>query len=99
MLEKLEGEGIAFLHAGGHVVQRELNGEKLRVDTGSVVAFTDGIKFDIERTGGLKSMMFGGVGMFPTALSGTGIVLLQSLPFERLARRIAAQIPRQHFTG
>lgn len=99
MLEKLEGEGIAFLHAGGHVVPRELNGEKLRVDTGSVVAFTDDIKFEIERTGGHKSMMFGGEGMFPTTLSGTGIVLLQSLPFERLARRIAAQIPRQHFTG
>ncbi|MFN8857487.1 MAG: AIM24 family protein [Planctomycetaceae bacterium] len=76
VLEKLEGEGIAFLHAGGHVVQRELNGEMLPVDTGSMVAFTDGIKFDIERTGGLKSMMFGGEGMFPTTLSGTGIVLL-----------------------
>ena len=94
VLEKLEGTGLAFLHAGGHVVRKELTGETLRVDTGSVVAFSTGIEFDIQRTGGMKSMIFGGEGMFLTTLSGTGTVLLQSLPFNRLAREIASRFPK-----
>jgi uncharacterized protein (AIM24 family) len=99
VLEKLEGAGLAFLHAGGHVVRKELCGETLRVDTGSVVAFSAGIEFDIQRTGGLKSMIFGGEGMFLTTLSGTGTVLLQSLPFNRLAREIAARLPQTPHAG
>ena len=81
---------MAFIHAGGHVVEKRLQGETLRVDTGCVVAFTQGIEFDIARAGGLKSMMFGGEGMFLATLSGTGTVYLQSLPFSRLADRILA---------
>jgi uncharacterized protein (TIGR00266 family) len=90
ILEKLEGDGMAFIHAGGHVIKKQLAGQTLRVDTGCVVAFTQGIEFDIERAGGLKSMLFGGEGIFLTTLSGTGTVLLQSLPFSRLAAEVAA---------
>lgn len=90
ILEKLEGDGMAFIHAGGHVIKKQLQGETLRVDTGCVVAFTQGIEFDIERAGGLKSMLFGGEGIFLTTLSGSGTVLLQSLPFSRLATEVAA---------
>ena len=90
VLEKLEGDGMAFIHAGGHVVKKQLQGQTLRVDTGCVVAFTPGIEFDITRAGGLKSMMFGGEGMFLATLSGSGTVLLQSLPFSRLAAEVVA---------
>lgn len=88
ILEKLEGDGMAFIHAGGHVVKKQLQGETLRVDTGCVVAFTQGIEFEIVTAGGLKSMAFGGEGMFLAALKGTGTVLLQSLPFSRLAAEV-----------
>ena len=64
ILEKLEGDGMAFIHAGGHVIKKQLKGETLRVDTGCVVAFTRGVEFDIERAGGLKSMVLGGEGLF-----------------------------------
>lgn len=90
ILEKLEGDGMAFIHAGGHVIKKQLQGETLRVDTGCVVAFTRGIEFDVERAGGLKSMLFGGEGMFLATLRGTGSVLLQSLPFSRLAAEVVA---------
>lgn len=90
ILETLEGDGMAFLHAGGHVVKKQLKGETLRVDTGCVVAFTRGIDFSVEQAGGLKSMLFGGEGMFLTTLRGTGTVLLQSLPFSRLAAEVVA---------
>ena len=90
ILEKLEGDGMAFIHAGGHVIKKQLKGDSLRVDTGCVVAFTRGIEFDIERAGGLKSMIFGGEGMFLATLRGTGTVLLQSLPFSRLAAEVVA---------
>jgi uncharacterized protein (TIGR00266 family) len=90
ILEKLEGDGMAFIHAGGHVIKKQLKDETLRVDTGCVVAFTRGIEFDIERAGGLKSMVLGGEGMFLTTLRGTGTVLLQSLPFSRLAAEVVA---------
>jgi uncharacterized protein (TIGR00266 family) len=93
ILQKLEGDGLAFLHACGTVIRRELRGETLRVDTGSLVAFSAGIDFDVKLAGGLKSMMFGGEGIFLTALSGTGSVWLQSLPFSRLADRILASAP------
>ena len=90
ILQKLEGDGLAFIHAGGTVIEKRLNGETLRVDTGCLVGFTDGIDYDIQMSGGLKSMMFGGEGMFLATLSGTGTVWLQSLPFARIADRILA---------
>ena len=88
ILQKLNGDGKAFIHVGGTVIKRELNGETLRVDTGCLAAFTSGIDYDIERAGNLKSMVFGGEGLFLATLSGTGTVYLQSLPFSRLANRV-----------
>ena len=93
ILQKLEGDGMAFMHAGGTVMRKELRGETLRVDTGCIVGFTSGIDYAIERAGGLKSMLFGGEGLFLASLRGTGTVWLQSLPFSRLADRILAFAP------
>jgi uncharacterized protein (TIGR00266 family) len=95
VLQKLEGDGMVFLHAGGTIVRRELRGESLRVDTGCLVAFTDGIDYDIARAGNLKSMLFGGEGLFLATLRGHGTVWLQSLPFSRLADRILANAPSE----
>ncbi|MBR8537344.1 TIGR00266 family protein [Carboxylicivirga sediminis] len=89
ILQKLQGDGKAFIHAGGTLVEKELNGETLRVDTGCVVGFTDGIDFSIERAGGLKSMVFGGEGLFLATLRGTGKVWLQSMPINKLIRAIS----------
>ncbi|WP_144393300.1 TIGR00266 family protein [Pleionea sediminis] len=88
ILQKLEGDGMAFIHAGGTLIKKELKGETLRVDTGCLVAFTQGIDYDIQRSGNLKSMIFGGEGLFLATLSGHGTVWLQSLPFSRLADRV-----------
>ena len=85
---------MAFIHAGGSVVKKELNNDIIRVDTGCLVAFTAGVAYDIEMTKGLKSMFFGGEGLFLATLQGTGTVYLQSLPFSKLADRIIAQVPR-----
>lgn len=93
ILQKLEGDGMAFLHAGGHVVKKQLRGETLRVDTGCIVGFTAGIDYDIQPAGNLKSMFFGGEGLFLATLRGQGTVLLQSLPFSRLANRVLAHAP------
>ncbi|NNE90108.1 MAG: TIGR00266 family protein [Verrucomicrobiales bacterium] len=93
ILQKLCGDGKVFVHAGGTVIERELNGETLRVDTGCLVAFTPGISYDIERAGNLKSMFFGGEGLFLATLTGHGKVWLQSLPFSRLADRVIASAP------
>ena len=93
ILQRLQGDGMAFVHAGGTVVRKDLKGERLRLDTGCLVGFTPGIDYDIERAGGLKSMLFGGEGMFLATLRGTGTVWLQSLPFSRLADRILANAP------
>jgi uncharacterized protein (AIM24 family) len=79
---------MAFIHAGGTIIKKELKGEKLLVDTGCLVAFTNGINYNIERAGNLKSMLFGGEGLFLATLEGTGTVWLQSMPFSRLADRI-----------
>lgn len=95
ILQKLEGDGMAFIHAGGTIVKKELKGEKLLVDTGCLVGFTDGIDYDIQMAGGMKSMFFGGEGMFLATLQGTGTVYLQSLPFSRMADRIIAHAPRE----
>ena len=94
ILQSLRGDGMAFIHAGGSVVKKELKNEIIRVDTGCLVAFTVGIEYDIEMTKGLKSMFFGGEGLFLATLQGTGTVYLQSLPFSKLADRIIAQVPR-----
>ncbi|MEZ4389291.1 MAG: TIGR00266 family protein [Candidatus Krumholzibacteriia bacterium] len=94
ILQKLEGDGRAFVHAGGTVVKKELRGETLRVDTGCLVGFTSGIDYDIQRAGNLKSMIFGGEGLFLVTLRGHGTVYLQSLPFSRMADRIIAHAPR-----
>ena len=88
ILQSLEGDGMAFIQAGGTVVEKELNGETLRVDTGCLVGFSGNIEYDIARAGGLKSMLFGGEGLFLATLSGHGKVWLQSLPFSRMADRI-----------
>lgn len=93
ILQKLEGDGMAFIQAGGSVVRKELNNETLRVDTGCLVGFSDGIEYDIEMVKGLKSMFLGGEGLWLATLSGTGSVWVQSLPFSRLADRILAAAP------
>lgn len=93
ILQRLAGDGKAFMHAGGTVIKKELRGETLRVDTGCLVAFTEGIQYDIERAGSLKSMFFGGEGLFLATLRGHGTVFLQSLPFSRLADRVIQHAP------
>lgn len=93
ILQRLRGDGMAFIHAGGMVVKKELYGETVRVDAGCIVGFTAGIEYSIERAGGLKSMFFGGEGLFLATLSGIGTVYLQSLPFSRLADRILQHAP------
>jgi uncharacterized protein (TIGR00266 family) len=91
IMQKLDGDGWVFCHAGGSILQRTLQpGEVLHVDTGCVVAYTVGIDFDVIRAGGVKSMIFGGEGVFFAQLTGPGHVWLQSLPFSRLAGRILA---------
>ena len=89
IMEKLEGDGMCFVHAGGYVLERELRaGEILKIDTGCVVAYTAGIDFDIEFIRGIKNMMFGGEGLFFAVLTGPGKVWIQSLPISRLAGRL-----------
>ena len=93
ILQRLQGDGMAFMHAGGTIVEKKLENETLRIDTGCVVAFSPGLQFDIARAGNLKSMFFGGEGLFLATLSGTGTCWIQSLPFSRLADRIIASAP------
>jgi uncharacterized protein (AIM24 family) len=94
IMQKLEGDGYAFVHVGGCVVERELGaGEELHVDTGCVAAMTADVDFDIVRAGSIKSMIFGGEGVFFAQLRGPGKVWIQSLPFSRLAGRILANAP------
>ncbi len=93
ILQRLLGDGMAFVHAGGTIVEKKLQGETIRVDTGCIVGFSPGIDYDIQRAGNLKSMFFGGEGLFLATLSGHGSVYLQSLPFSRLADRILQHAP------
>ena len=89
IMQKLEGDGLVFVHAGGTIMERQLApGERLDVDTGCVVAYTDTVNFDIKSVGSVKSMMFGGEGVFMATLTGPGKVWIQSLPFSRLAGRM-----------
>ena len=91
ILQRLEGDGMAFIHAGGAIIKKELGvGESLRVDTGCLVAFSPSVDYDIRFVGGFKNALFGGEGLFLANLTGPGLVYLQSLPFSRLADRIAA---------
>jgi uncharacterized protein (TIGR00266 family) len=91
IMEKLEGDGMAFVHAGGHVFERNLqNGELLKVDTGCLVAYTSTIDYDIQFVGGIRNTIFGGEGLFFATLRGPGKVWLQTLPISRLASRILA---------
>lgn len=99
ILQKLEGDGLAFVHAGGAIIEKTLQpGETLRVDTGCVVAFTREVDFDIQYVGGVKTALFGGEGLFFATLRGPGRVWLQSLPLARLANRIvgASKIGGSH---
>lgn len=93
ILQHLKGDGLAFLSVGGTVVSRRLEGEKVLVDTGCLVAFDSTINYSIERAGNLKSMAFGGEGVFLATLEGTGQIWIQSMPFARLANRIISAVP------
>ncbi len=95
IMQKLEGDGMAFVHAGGTTARKELQpGEKLKVDTGCIIGFSSGVNYDIEFVGGIKNTIFGGEGLFFATLTGPGVVYVQSLPFSRLANRVLALAPR-----
>jgi uncharacterized protein (TIGR00266 family) len=89
ILQKLQGDGLAFVHAGGVVIEKQLNNETLRVDTGCIVAFEPQISYDIQRAGSLRSMIFGGEGIFLATLRGTGRVWIQSMPIAKLVQALA----------
>ena len=95
IMQKLEGDGMAFVHAGGTMAKKELQaGEVLKVDTGCIIGFTQDMDYDIEFIGGIKNTIFGGEGLFFAKLQGPGTVYIQSLPFSRLANRVLASAPR-----
>ncbi len=95
IMQKIEGDGMAFVHAGGTMARKELKaGEKLNVDTGCIIGFTKDINYDIEFVGGIKNTIFGGEGLFFATLTGPGIVYIQSLPFSRLANRVLQAAPQ-----
>ena len=95
IMQKLEGDGMAFVHAGGTMAERTLEaGETIRVDTGCIVGFTQDVNYDIEFVGGIKNSIFGGEGLFFAKLEGPGKVYIQSLPFSRLADRVIASAPK-----
>lgn len=95
IMEKLEGDGMAFVHAGGMILEKELQpGELIKIDTGCIVAFTQSVDYDIQFIGGIKNMVFGGEGLFFATLRGPGKVWIQSLPISRLASRIIAYSPQ-----
>lgn len=93
ILQRMSGDGKTFVHAGGTIIKKTLSGETLRVDSGCLVGFTNGVDYNIERVGGLKSMVLGGEGFVFATLSGHGTVFLQSLPFSRLADRVIRHAP------
>ncbi len=93
ILQKISGQGLVFLHAGGNMVEFNLApGEQLRVDTGCIVSMADSVQYDIQFVGGFRNALFGGEGLFYATLTGPGHLVLQTLPFSRLANRIAAAI-------
>jgi len=95
IMQRLQGDGLAFVHAGGTLYERTLAaGEAIKVDTGCIVAFQPSVNYDIQMVGGVKSALFGGEGLFFATLQGPGRIWLQSLPFSRLAGRIYAAAPQ-----
>ena len=95
IMQKLEGDGMAFVHSGGTTAKKVLQpGEKLKVDTGCIIGFTKDVDYNIEFIGGIKNSLFGGEGLFYATLTGPGTVFVQSLPFSRLAGRILAAAPQ-----
>ena len=95
IMQKLEGDGLAFVHAGGTLAKRTLQpGEVLRVDTGCIVGFSQTVDYDIEFVGGIRNTLFGGEGLFFATMQGPGTVYVQSLPFSRLAGRVLAAAPQ-----
>jgi uncharacterized protein (TIGR00266 family) len=95
IMQKLEGDGMAFVHSGGTLAKKELAaGEMLKVDTGCLVGFSQDVDYDIEFIGGIRNSIFGGEGLFFATLRGPGTVYIQSLPFSRLADRIIASAPK-----
>lgn len=95
IMQKMEGDGLGFIHAGGTMAKKVLqSGEILKVDTGCIVGFTQTVDYDIEFVGGIKNTIFGGEGLFFATLKGPGTVYVQSLPFSRLAGRVLAMAPR-----
>ncbi len=89
ILEKIQGDGLAFVHGGGVIIEKTLNNETLRIDTGCIVAFEEQLHYDIQRAGNLRSMVFGGEGLFVATVSGTGRVWIQSMPLSKLIRTLA----------
>ncbi len=95
IMQKLEGDGMAFVHAGGTTAVKQLaQGEKLKIDTGCIIGFAPTVDYDIEFVGGIKNTLFGGEGLFFATLTGPGIVYVQSLPFSRLAKRVWMAAPQ-----
>lgn len=95
IMQKMEGDGLGFIHAGGTMAKKVLKaGEVLKVDTGCIVGFTKDVQYDIEFVGGIKNTVFGGEGLFFATLRGPGTVYIQSLPFSRLAGRVLAMAPQ-----
>ena len=95
IMQKLEGDGMAFVHAGGTLAKKELGpGEIIKVDTGCIVGFSKDVDYDVEFVGGIKNTLFGGEGLFFATLRGPGTVYIQSLPFSRLAKRVWASAPQ-----
>jgi uncharacterized protein (TIGR00266 family) len=91
ILQRLKGDGIGFIHAGGHIIERDLQpGESLRVDTGCIVGFDESVDYDIKMIGGIKSKLFGGEGLFYAVLTGPGRCWIQTTPFSRFADRVLA---------
>jgi uncharacterized protein (AIM24 family) len=95
-MQKLEGDGYAFMHAGGTLVEKELGpGEMIHIDTGCVAAYESTVNMEIEQAGGIKTALFGGEGLFFAVLRGPGKIWLQSLPFSRLAGRMLQAAPQK----
>ena len=99
ILQQMQGDGKAFIHAGGTVIERQLNNEVLRVDTGCIVGFETSIDYDIQQAGGLRSMFFGGEGLFLATLRGTGKVWLQSMPIRKLIAQLSTGGPNTRKEG
>ncbi len=99
ILQKIIGDGMAFIHAGGHIIERQLNNETIYVDTGCIVAFEPSLSYEIQKAGNLKTMIFGGEGIFLAKLSGTGRLWLQSLPLSRLVGKLSAALGTQKGEG